>query len=300
VSLGSLLLNLRLTYGEGLRVHRYRDRLRPRILETAPIDEIGRDPAAEIHVLTREADWLNLVWTLKSFYLVTGRRYALCVHDDGTMSAEATQQLRQHFPGMRLIETAKSDDEVAGVLEAYPLCQVFRRQFKLARKVFDFIHYLENDRMLLIDSDVLFFKPPEVLLRRIEDPAYACNSLNRDISTSYTVDASTVRDYLKIEMEERVNSGLGLIHRDSMPFARIEELLTIPGVIGHYWRIEQTLYALCGMLHGYEALPPEYDVYRGAGLGDRASRHYVGEIRRLFYEEGIARLLDDGSITFPG
>ena len=299
MSLGSFLLKLRMTYGDGLRVHRFRDRLRPRILETAPIDGIGRDTAAEIHVLTREDDWLNLVWTLKSFYLVTGRRYPLCVHDDGTMSAEATEQLHAHFPGMRLIGTAKSDEEVVAVLEDYPLCQVFRRQFKLARKVFDFIHYLDHERMLLIDSDVLFFKPPEVLLERIENPDYRFNSLNRDISTSYTVEAETVRAYLKIEMEERVNSGLGLIHRDSMPFARIEDLLTVPGVIGHYWRIEQTIYALCGMLHGYEALPPDYDVYRGAGLGDRASRHYVGEIRRLFYEEGIARLLDDGTVALP-
>jgi hypothetical protein len=299
VSLGSFFLKCRLTYGHGLRVHRYRDRLRPRILGTPPIEEIGRDSAAEIHVLTREDDWLNLVWTLKSFYLVTDRRYPLCVHDDGTMSPEATAQLRAHFPGMRLIETGRSDEEVVAVLEDYPLCQVFRRQFKLARKVFDFIHYLDNERMLLIDSDVLFFKPPEVLLQRIEDPTYRCNSLNRDISTAYTVDAATVRDYLNIEMEERINSGLGLIHRDSMPFSRIEDLLTVPGVIGHYWRIEQTLYALCGMLHGYEALPPEYDVYRGPGLGNRASRHYVGEIRLLFYKEGIARLLDDGAITLP-
>lgn len=296
MSLGSLLLKWRTTYGDGLKVHRYRDLLRPRILTTPPIDAIGRDTAAEIHVLTREDDWLNLVWTLKSFYQVTGRRYPLCVHDDGTMSKEATKQLHAHFPGMRLIESDRSDREVVDVLSGYPLCQVFRRQFKLARKVFDFIHYLENERMLLIDSDVLFFKPPQVLLERIENPEYRYNSLNRDISTAYTVDAETVRQYLKIEMEERINSGLGLIHRDSMPFLRIEELLTVPGVIGHFWRIEQTLYALCGMLHGYEALPTDYDVYRGRGLSARASRHYVGEIRRLFYEEGIARLLDDGSI----
>ena len=31
------------------------------------------------------SDWLNLLWTLKSFYLVSGRRYRLCIHEDGTL-----------------------------------------------------------------------------------------------------------------------------------------------------------------------------------------------------------------------
>jgi hypothetical protein len=28
---------------------------------------------------TSKNDWLNLVWTLKSFYISSGRRYALCI-----------------------------------------------------------------------------------------------------------------------------------------------------------------------------------------------------------------------------
>ena len=296
MSIGSNILYLRQTFGDGLTVYRYRNRLRPRILDTPAISGIGRDSQAEIHVLTRADDWLNLVWTLKSFYLVTGRRYGLCVHDDGTMGEDGRDALEAHFPGLRYIPAARSDAETAEALAAYPRTLAFRKDFKLARKVVDFRHYLRGERMLLLDSDVLFFEHPVELLRRIEDPAYRKNSLNADISTSYTVEAATVKAELGIEMVERINSGLGLIHRASMDFEHVERLLAIPGILGHFWRIEQTVYALASMLHGYEMLPPEYDVYRGEGLGDRPSRHYVGEIRNLMYTEGMRRLRKQGTV----
>ncbi len=57
----------------------YRDVVRPRILATPPV-EGTTDRRSEIHVLTSARDWLNLVWTLKSFYVASGRRYALCIH----------------------------------------------------------------------------------------------------------------------------------------------------------------------------------------------------------------------------
>lgn len=48
----------------------YRDVVRPRILNTAPVINTDHD-ALEIHVLTSDKDWLNLMWTLKSFYHVS-------------------------------------------------------------------------------------------------------------------------------------------------------------------------------------------------------------------------------------
>ena len=74
----------------------------------------------------------------------------------------------------------------------------------------------------------------------------------------------------------------------------VEEFLAVPGLAeGHFWRIEQTLYALCGSRYGAELLPQAYDVRLEAGIPPRIFRHYVGAIRHLMYGEGIAHLVQD-------
>ena len=71
-----------------------------------------------------------------------------------------------------------------------------------------------------------------------------------------------------------------------------------PGILaGHFWRIEQTLFALCSSRYGVELLPEEYTLRLEPGLGGRCFRHYVGEIRHLMYCEGVAQLAKDGFLN---
>ena len=286
--IGRLALRYRQRFGHGLRTAYYREVVRPRILNTAPL--LTDDPACEIHVLTSSVDWLNLVWALKSFYHASGRRYALCVHDDGTLTEEQAQQTSRHFPSARIIRRPQADAEVLPTLVNFPKCERFRRTNHLSPKLFDFAHYLRAERMLLLDSDVLFFEEPKELLRRIEDPHYQLNSVNADTASAYTVDLADAKSIAGVDLGPLFNSGLGLIHRASLRHDWIEEFLGLPGVLGHWWRIEQTLFALCSCRFGVELLPDEYDVCLERRAEHGPSRHYVGAIRHLMYRDGIRRL----------
>ena len=149
--------------------------------------------------------------------------------------------------------------------------------------------------MLLLDSDVLFFREPTKLLRAIEDPGYGLNTVNRDIASAYTVDPAEVKRQMGINFIERFNTGLGLIQKESLRLDWIEEFLGLPGILeGHFWRIEQTLYALCSSRFGVELLPETYDIRLSGGINNSSCRHYVGAIRHLFYKEGIRWLVRAG------
>ena len=290
---GALRLRLHQKFQHGLRVAWYRDVVRPRILNSPPIAETP-DRRFEIHVLTSRHDWLNLIWSLKSFYAASGRRYALCIHEDGTLDPFALSSLQRHFPTARIIRRHEADQRLARELGAFPRSSQFRKTNLLALKVFDFISFLQADRMVLFDSDLLFFDEPTDYLSRLEDGNYRLNAFNADCESAYTVDAEAVRTRLGFELLARVNSGFGVIHRDSMRLEWIEEFLALPGLAeGHFWRIEQTLYALCGSRYGAELLPQAYDVRLEAGIPPRIFRHYVGAIRHLMYGEGIAHLAQD-------
>ncbi len=299
MSLGSLVLKLRSKFGHGLAVAYWRDVVRPRILATAPVAGTD-DLRCEVHALTSAKDWLDLMWSLKSFYHHSGRRYALCIHDDGSLTPEQRAELHRHFPDARVIGRPEADAVVLPALAAYPRCLAFRKGNHLAPKVFDFAQFLRSERMLLLDSDVLFFAEPRELLRRVEAPAYRNNSVNADVASAYTVAPADVARDTGLCLVERFNSGLGLIHRDSLRLEWVESFLALPRILGHFWRIEQTVYALCSSRFGVELLPPEYDVRLQGKLGGSPCRHYVGAIRHLLYKEGIRRLVKGGFLRAAG
>jgi hypothetical protein len=271
--------------------------MRPRILSTPPIEDTT-DKRCEIHALTSKEDWLNLVWTLKSFYVASGRRYALCIHEDGSLADAELAALGEHFPAARIIRRAEADAKVAEALRDFPRSLQFRKTNLLAPKLFDFVIFLQSDRMGLFDSDLLFFAEPKIYLQRIEDPAYQCNTFNADCGHGYTVDPDGVRPLIGHDLQRLVNSGLGLVHRDSIRWDWMEEFLALPGILaGHFWRIEQTLFALCSSRYGVELLPDEYTLRLKPGIGTRCFRHYNGAIRHLMFSEGIAWLIEQGFLS---
>ena len=298
LSPGAFLLRFRTKYRHGLVTAYYRDRVRPRILQTPPVTDTT-DQSCEIHVFTSASDWLNLMWALKSFYRYAGRNYALAIHDDGSLGEADCAILKRHFPGARLIRRAQADVQAEQLLRPYPLCRELRETYVVAPKVLDFLPHLQSDRMLLIDSDMLFFREPTALLERIDDPNYRLNTVNRDLATSKTVLVSpeVLRERTGLSVVERFNSGLGLIHRDSLSLQQFEEFLAVPGVRDHFWCTEQTLYMLCSARWGAELLPADYDVRLDAGVTDLPARHYVGKIRHLMYSEGIKQLVSQNFLN---
>lgn len=290
---GAWWLKFRQKFGHGLQVAYYRDHVRPRILQTNPVPGLN-DDAAEVHVLTSKQDWLNLIWALKSFYAHSEHPFRLVIHEDGTLPAEGEAHLQAHFPEARLVTRKESDTAVFETLKDYPRCLQFRQTNHLSLKIMDFPLFLEADRMVLLDSDVLFYRRPEALMDRILDPNYDYNTVNGDAQPALTVTAEDVQARFGFAPIERYNSGLGLIHKASLRYDWMEEFLELPGILDHWWRIEQTLFALCSARFGNELLPSEYDVYLEKGLGSRPSRHYVGAIRHLMYGEGLKRLVMDG------
>ena len=287
---GRLLYLWKLKYGDGPRVTYYRDVVRPRILQAPPVHT--GEGVCEIHVLTSAADWLNLLWALHSFYRVSGRRYPLCIHDDGTLPAAAAAELRRAFPDARLVTRAESDARVNALLANYPRCLALRRTNTLAHKVLDFAAFLESDRMMILDSDILFFAEPTRLIEILESSAR--NSLNRDWRDGYTIDIPTVAPLLDFTLPPLINSGLGLLHRASLRYDWMEEFLALPDILSHHHKIEQTLFALCCSRFGYEMLPAEYDVHTGPRAPGVPSRHYTGPIRHLMYGEGVRDLVRAG------
>jgi len=252
------------------------------------------DEACEVHVLTSGKDWLNLLWSLKTFYHYAQVKYRLCIHEDGSLSTTALETLETHFPDARILSRERMDSVTASALKTLPRSLAFRQTNNLSLKVFDVVLSAESDRILLLDSDLLFFERPEFLIEQASSLSLDRCWFNADIESAYNVEPDDALRESGIRLVPRLNTGLALFRRDVLRLDWFEEFLTLPGILGHFWRIEQTLLALAGSRAGASVLPPEYDVRLGRGGPFGPVRHYVGEIRHLMYGEGMRSLARRG------
>lgn len=287
---GRLWWLLRRDLRRGWRASWHDYQTRPRIADWSPPAGL---PEAEIpvHLLTGAQDWQLAGWMLASFVHTTQRDWPIVLHDDGTLSLEATTFFIAHFPRLKVWPHAQANARMQPLLAGHPHCAAYRARHPLGLKIFDMPALTPGDRFIVLDSDLLFFRPPTEILAWADSGARAC-WFNQDAADTSLVTAEEART-LGVDLWPAVNSGLGLLVRDAFDLAFCERALAETGIEeGHIWRIEQSLFALCASRFGVGGLlPRSYEVSLGNWAAPHAiARHYVGAVRDRFYGEGLARL----------
>ncbi len=276
-----------------------RSRVQPLILKTPPIPTATAGPV-ELRVLTWKRDWLNMLWALKSFYHFAQVDYPLYIHDGGLLPEQAAR-LRTHFPNAFLIERAEIDPRVEAFLKERGLERslAYRKLNPSTRKVWDFFAFSQAQSVVTTDSDIVFFRKPELLL--VPPEGVPKNRYNQDCDYWYSMPMDEIEASFGIRPPERVNSGLAVIRVASVNFDAVEQWLMNEKLFENRWVTEQTLHALFSTVHGIEYLPDTYMVSTTPGMPpDTVCKHYPGFYRPLLYEEGMARLVADGFLENVG
>ena len=285
--------DLRWAMREGLyRVWRRR-RLQRRILDTPPIRTAASGPV-EVRLLTWRRDCIDAIWALKSFYHFAQVDYPLYIHDGGLLPGQV-RLLARHFPAARILTPTDANRLVDAELERRGLqrCLSCRSKHPMMRKLFDFFLLSKADYLISIDSDILFFRCPELLC--IPPGGIAANRYNEDVSCWYAMSLEEMELTFGIKAAQRINAGLSVIRRQSVDFTLVERWLACPKLSQEIWLTEQTLHALCAGVNGVELLPKTYLVSTAPGLPPgTVCRHYPGVSRHLLYDEGMPWLVASG------
>ncbi len=266
-----------------------RSRIQRLILGTRPV-RTASSGKVEVRVLTWRRDWINAIWTIKSFYHSSGTDLPLFIHDGGLEPGQL-QTLASHFPDATVVTQDDANRRVEEILSRRGLkrCREYRSKNIATRKVFDFFLLSSAEQIISIDPDVIFFKRPAELL----DQPHARNLYNKDMEFAYSMSLDELEAAFGLRPPPLINSGLSRVARDSMDFEKIEEWLSHPKLFGDKWVTEQTLHALVSARHGVETLPETYLVSTHPGLRpDLVCKHYPGFFRGLLYSEGMRHLVD--------
>lgn len=252
--------------------------------------EGGDQSDVSLHVLSCHRDLVLLCYALMSLLNAMKRHVGvIMIHDDGSMTARDRGVLMQFFPQARMVspDAAKTAAE-----KMFARCNAIRRfrsmseQFFLMQKLTDPIACSPSSHIMVVDSDMLWFKTPDELHLALEQGVpHPLMMANNTESYVYFRDGSRLPDPLA-----RLNSGIVLFRRGQFDRDQLESYLTRIDEKDRRNRhfIEQAGYASC--LSGVQALPSGQYSIAEAVNEQTVAKHYTSVRRPLFYIEGLPHL----------
>ena len=209
--------------------------------------------------------------------------------------------MRGHFPGARIVSQAEADAIVEPQLASagFNRLLALRRKTPFMLKLTDFVLMCQTPRLVLLDSDVLFFAYAPDLIEAAHSTSPDA-LFQRDIGDMYNISRERALQRFGFRLAPRVNSGIALVSRAAVNLARCEDYLSDDEVARPNTMVEQTLYALAlSERSEIEYLPDSYflSVQPCAEMCGLVARHYAGASRALFTSEGLPRLIEAGLLT---
>lgn len=215
---------------------------------------------------------------IKSFLrFFDGRQVAVVVHDDGSLTKRDKELLAQHVTGMRLIEKRQADEQIASYLHGFPLCREYRDKFVNIIQLFDFFLLSGSRKIILMDSDTLFFQKPFKIIDWIE-------STLRENLVAFEDHPKGQKEFLGAlgcDFPPHICISLGCLHKDLFDLNLIEDVLNKALSLGDWdlWT-QQNIFPL--MVHKklgeYQALFLDKNKYQAFYYPTEKGvvfRHYV-------------------------
>ena len=251
-----------------------------------PVDRSG----VSVHMVVGH-DMLPMgLLALRSWEFHTRRQWRPFIHEDGSFTARDRELLRLHFPDSSIIDRSKADREVTDALAGFPACRIHRTNHNWFLKVFDTRHYAPNERYLILDSDLVFFRRPTVVLDWVDGSGEEM-WIMEDEREKYSHPRTDIESAMGLRLLERANSGLDLMPKSAADLALADRFLAqCANTSRQYEFLEQTIFGLWASAWGWGGLLPrdEYEISWNSFRGPKAiCRHYIGLSKHdALYVEG--------------
>lgn len=250
-------------------------------------------------MLTGRRFWYQTAFCLWSLARASGRTIAPVILDDGSLSPEISTPLLRLFPRGRIVP----EDEIENRLDAhlprakFPVLRSRRDTFPLLRKLTD-VHTGRTGWKLFLDSDLLFFHRPVLLLDWLAAPRQPIRAT--DVENAYGYSLELLAELAGRPVDERLNTGILGLRSEEFDWDRMERWCrTLIERAGTHYYQEQALVALhlAGRPHiaapiaDYVTFPRPPEVRECRAV----MHHYVATSKRSYFRENWQRVMADQS-----
>jgi hypothetical protein len=166
---------MRLPFGLRNRINSWRTRwyLGPAIRRLRPLQVASKDFAAEIHLMVSGCHLYRAMACLHTLFGFSGigDRVGVMFHLDGTVNARQRRWLERNVPGAAFSDFPSNDKRVLAILEKYPHCRdYYLRRVSIMTRLIHTPTLARTDRVMQIDSDIVFWGPAQEIIQWIDDP----------------------------------------------------------------------------------------------------------------------------------
>lgn len=240
-----------------------------------------------LHILSGHRDVNQLIWALASWYQATSEAPLVYIHDDGTFTARDVQLIRKFFPESVIVDYQTATNAMPAWLQDFPLSWKLRMESGIpyALKVFDPYFISPGQNVMMLDTDILWFRQPTDLVHAIYN--YTCPIFWQDERPAqfFFQNGESLREDLLY-----YNSGLVYYHKHDVDFAILEEYLQRRGNMYDPWFGFCDQPALAYMFGQYGKvflLPTDRYLCKGKLTDQTVSFHYLGSRRAMFWVKGV-------------
>jgi hypothetical protein len=269
------------------------------ILKTKPI-ETGKDcPYFAVHLMTRHQDIYMTLWAVKTFLHFTGKHYRVALLTDDSITKNDMEILTYHLPNVEFIFEKEAESTVEGKIKDYPLVKLFRLPSArpcpvsigtevvsydfcpFSMKLLDGNYLSTAEKIMILDSDVLFFDKPTDIMAWIENPQedkslYMVEEFEPYYDKQYNIHFRKVE-----ELPIGINTGLFCYHKKILDLAALEKWIDENKKTAFTLRTaEQHAYGYLARLQNHAALPGTYTFNNRQS--DSIATHFG--IKHLFYQ----------------
>ncbi len=241
----------------------------------------------ELHLLTGRRFWYQTAFCLWTFARHARRPLNPVIYDDGSLAPRWRAPLVRLFPAIRFVDRPAALDRLDRHLPAarFPHLRERWQHYPNIRKLID-PHLGASGWKLIIDSDLLFFRRPDVLLRWSDTPDRPLHAV--DCATSYGYSRPLLDRLAGRPLADLVNVGLTGLRSDELDWDRLEAwTAALHAAEGTSYYLEQALIAMlvagrpCVVAPAadYLTLPRPPETQEPAAV----MHHYVADSKRDYF-----------------
>lgn len=198
----------------------------------------------ELHLLTGKDFWYQTLFCLWTFALHAQRPLSPVIYDDGSLAAQWRAPFRRLFPTVRFVDRAAAVAQLDRYLPTarYPHLRERWLSYPNIRKLID-PHLGSSGWKLVIDSDLLFFRRPDLLVAWLDNPGQPLHAV--DCTTSYGYSRPLLDRLAGHPLADLVNVGLTGLRSDEVDWERLEAwTAALHAAEGTSYYLEQALIAM--------------------------------------------------------
>ncbi|HLV32125.1 MAG TPA: hypothetical protein VKY57_11200 [Chitinispirillaceae bacterium] len=205
------------------------------VVSTPPL-QCNPSSDVELHATTSHFHLPMYITAIKSL-LRYYNDITVIVHDDGSFTEEDRHLVQEHIRGITVIEKTRADAVLKEKMTSFPLCRKFRKNVINAMELFDNILLAGKEKIVSMNSDVLFLKKPLDVINWIKSESHSIMSV-------YEEQPAHQKDFLQkwnCRIPPHITLCLVAFYKKFFDMAFVEDVLSHTGFD---WYTAQNVYPL--------------------------------------------------------